>query len=123
MIYNETRGGYINNLPAIFARADSDVGIGYANAGGKVPANSVVINNSNLAANDINPVTYSGIRVGALYQFNEDWNALLAQSYQNIEADGVFAEMAANSLGEPLPDLSVQLYNPSYDNDRFEIPR
>ena len=80
----------------------------------------MVINNFNLAANDINPVTYQGMRVEALYQFNEDWSALLAQSYQNIEADGVFAEMAANSLGEPQPDLSVQLFNPSYDKDKFE---
>ncbi len=37
-----------------------------------------------------------------------------------MEANGVFAEMAANSLGEPLPDLSVQFYNPSYNKDRFE---
>jgi iron complex outermembrane receptor protein len=73
-----------------------------------------------LVANDINPVTYQGIRVEALYQFNADWSALLAQSYQSMEADGVFAEMAANSLGQPLPDLSVQLYNPSYDKDKFE---
>ena len=28
--------------------------------------------------------------------------------------------MAANSLGEPQPPLSVQLYNPSYDKDKFE---
>jgi iron complex outermembrane receptor protein len=119
VVYNEKRGGYINNLPATFARADTDLGVYYA-FGGKVPANSVVINNFNLAANHINPVTYTGLRVEALYQFNEDWNALLAQSYQNMEADGVFAEMAANSLGEPLPDLSVQLYNPSYDKDKFE---
>ena len=45
---------------------------------------------------------------------------MLAQSYQNMEADGVFAEMAANALGEPQPDLSVQLFNPSYNKDRFE---
>jgi iron complex outermembrane receptor protein len=119
VIYNEKRGGYINNLPATFARANTDLGVEYA-FGGQVPANSVVINNFNVVANDINPVTYTGMRVEALFQFNEDWNALLAQSYQNIEADGVFAEMAANSLGEPLPDLSVQLYNPSYNKDKFE---
>ena len=103
VIYNEHRGGYINNIPATFARADTDLGVQYA-FGGQVPANSVVINNFNIVGNDINPVTYQGLRVEALYQFNEDWNALLAQSYQNMEADGVFAEMAANSLGEPLPD-------------------
>ncbi len=119
VIYNERRGGYIDNLPATFARAPTDLGIHYANAASQVPANSVVINNFNVVANDINPVTYTGLRVEALYRFNEAWNALLAQSYQNIEADGVFAEMAANSLGQPLPDLSVQLYNPSYNKDKF----
>jgi outer membrane receptor protein involved in Fe transport len=119
VIYNEKRGGYINNIPATFARADTDLGVQYA-FGGKVPASSVVINNFNIAGKNINPVTYQGIRVGALYQFDEDWSALLAQSYQSIEADGVFAEMAANSLGEPLPDLSVELYNPSYNKDKFE---
>jgi iron complex outermembrane recepter protein len=120
VIYNEKRGGYINNIPATFARAATDPGIHYAYAALQVPANSVVINNFNVVANDINPVTYTGMRVEALYRFNEAWNALLVQSYQNMEADGVFVEMAANSPGEPLPDLSVQLFNPSYDKDKFE---
>jgi iron complex outermembrane receptor protein len=119
VIYNEKRGGYIDNIPATFARAPTDPGIHYF-FHGKVPANSVVLNNFNVAAENINPVTYQGIRVESLYRFNEDWDALLAQSYQSIEADGVFTEMAANSLGESLPDLDVQLYNPSYDKDKFE---
>jgi outer membrane receptor protein involved in Fe transport len=119
VIYNEKRGGYIANIPATFARADSDLFVQDA-FGGQVPANSVVINNFNIAGKDINPTSYTGLRIAALYRFNEDWNALLAQSYQNIEAAGVFAEMAANSLGEAQPNLSVQLYNPSYDKDRFE---
>ena len=119
-IYNEKRGGYINNVPGTFVRANSDPSIHYAYAGGQVPANSVVINNSNLVANDINPVTYEGIRIQSLYRFNEDWSVLLAQSYQDMDASGVFTEMAANSVGQPLPDLSVQLYNPSYNKDRFE---
>ncbi|HMH30047.1 MAG TPA: TonB-dependent receptor [Steroidobacteraceae bacterium] len=118
VIYDEKRGGYINNTPATFARASTDLGIPYA--GTAALANSVVIDNSNLAANHINPVSYQGIRVAALYRFNENWNALLVQSYQNMKADGVFAEMTATSLGEPQPALSVQLFNPSYDKDRFE---
>ncbi len=119
VIYDEKRGGYINNLPATFARAPTDPGVAYF-FNGNVPVDSVAINNFNIAADHINPVSYNGVRVEGLYRFNEDWDALLAQSYQSIEADGVFAEMAANSLGETLPDLSVQLYNPSYDKDRFE---
>ena len=118
VLYKERRGGYIDNIPGTFARTDTDPG--WLAFGGPLPANNPVINNAALVANDINPVTYQGIRVEALYQFNADWSALLAQSYQSMEADGVFAEMAANSLGQPLPDLSVQLYNPSYNKDRFE---
>ncbi len=118
VIYDEKRGGYIDNMPATFVRANTDRSISYA--GGAVPANSVVINNAAVVADNINPVTYTGIRVEALYQFNEDWNALLTQSYQNMEADGVFAETAADSFGKPQPDLTVQLYNPSYDKDKFE---
>jgi iron complex outermembrane recepter protein len=118
VIYNDSRGGYINNVPGTFRRANSDVGIAYA--GGTVPADSVVINNNNLVGNAINPVTYKGIRTELLYKFNEDWNALVTQSYQDMEADGVFYETPQSSAGEKLPDLSVQLYNPSYDKDRFE---
>jgi iron complex outermembrane recepter protein len=119
VIYDERRGGYINNIPATFARANTDLGI-VTYEGGKVPADSVVINNFNIAGKDINPVTYQGVRAEALYRLDEHWSALLAQSYQNIDANGVFAEMAANSLGQPQPDLSVQLFNPSYNKDRFE---
>jgi outer membrane receptor protein involved in Fe transport len=119
VIYDEHRGGYIDNTAATFARSTADQGIQFGFSG-QLPANSVVINNAALVANDINPVTYAGLRVEALYQFNESWSALVAQSYQSVEADGVFAEMAANSLGEPQPPLTVQMFNPSYDKDRFE---
>jgi len=119
VIYDERRGGYINNPPATFARAGTDPGIQYY-FGGKVPANSVAINNFNIAAKDINPVTYQGVRAEVLYRLDEGWSALLSQSFQSIDAQGVFAEMAANSLGQPQPDLSVQMFNPSYDKDRFE---
>jgi outer membrane receptor protein involved in Fe transport len=129
VLYNERRGGYIANTPAAFARAVTDRSISYADypigCGGKgnpceVPPNSVAVGNANLVGRAINPVTYQGIRVEALYQFGGNWSALLAQSYQNIEAQGVFAEEAVNSLGQPLPDLTVQQFNPSYDKDRFE---
>jgi iron complex outermembrane receptor protein len=120
VIYNERRGGYIDNIPGTFTRSASDPSIHYAYANGQVPANSVVINNSALVGNNINPVTYQGMRLEALYQINDVWNVLLTQSYQTIEADGVFAETVTNSVGQPLPDLSAQLYNPSYNTDRFE---
>ena len=53
-----------------------------------------------IAARTQNPVDYNGIRVSALYQFNDDWNLLIQQSYQNMEADGVFAQYP-DRLGRP----------------------
>jgi iron complex outermembrane recepter protein len=119
VVYGQRRGGYIDNIPASFARAATDPAMLYS-FGGHVPADSVTATNLNLTGTSINPVDYKGLRAAFLYRFNEDWDALLTQSYQSIEADGVFAEMAANSLAEPQPALSVQQFNPSYDKDRFE---
>ena len=118
VIYNDKRGGYINNVPSTFTRSNSDLGISYA--GGSVPPNSPVISNSNIVARAINPLTYQGVRLSGLWKINDDWNALLAQSYQNMDAQGVFYQMPTGSDGQRLPDLSVTLFNPSYDKDKFE---
>ena len=134
VIYDDHRGGYINNVPGTFTRKDTDLGIHYAgypavngacpdgqpNNGYCVPPGSPSINNNNLVGNAINPVTYQGIRVSALWDFNDDWNALLTQSYQSIDAEGVFYQMPKSSDGVPLPPQSVTLFNPSYDKDKFE---
>ena len=136
VIYNDRRGGYIDNVPATFTRNNNDIGIHYgnypvngagqcpnglpSNTGYCVPPGSPTINNANYVANAINPVTYSGIRVEALYKFNDDWNALLTQSYQDMDAEGVFYQQPNSSDGTPLQPLQVTLFNPSYDKDRFE---
>ena len=131
VIYNDNRGGYINNVPATFTREGTDLGLAGKN-GGVVPANSVSINNANLVGNAINPVTYNGARLSVLYKANDDWDVLLQQSYQNMNAQGVFYQMpfgpeglTFDSLGQPhgvraLPPLSVATFEPSYNKDRFE---
>src|SRR5258708_7143321 len=119
VIYNESRGGYINNIPGTFARAPTDeVSVNYF--GGAVPPNSGPINNSAEVGNAINAVVYQGLRVSGLWDISDQWNALITQSYQTMAADGVFWQEQYDGLGKPLPDLSVQLYNPSYDKDKFE---
>jgi outer membrane receptor protein involved in Fe transport len=100
VIYSDSRGGYIHNIPGTFSRSGTDLGIvdyfGGSRNGhtvitpGVVPPGSPSINNNNLVNRTYNPTTYKGIRVSGLYQFNDDWNLLLQQSYQNLEADGVF---------------------------------
>jgi outer membrane receptor protein involved in Fe transport len=118
VIYDDNRGGYINNVPSTFTRSNSDFGIGYA--GGSVPANSVVINNGPVVGDAINPVVYQGIRLSLLARFNDDWNLLIAESFQNMDAKGVFYQMPYGSAGQVLPPLSVTTFNPSDDTDKFE---
>jgi iron complex outermembrane recepter protein len=149
VIYNDRRGGYIDNVPATFTRKDTDIGIHYANyatackignptnlglctpvlVGGKntngataygVPPNSAAINNNSLAADNINDVTYQGIRGSLLYQINDDWNVLLAQTYQDMHSDGVFYQMPHGSDGEALQRDEVTLFNNAFNNDKFE---
>jgi len=86
----------------------------------QVPPNGPVLNNAFLVRNAINPVTYQGVRVSALWQINDDWNALITQSYQDMDAEGVFYQMPLSSDGAPLPPQSVNLFNNSFNKDRFE---
>ncbi|MBV8910825.1 MAG: TonB-dependent receptor, partial [Gammaproteobacteria bacterium] len=133
VIYDDSRGGYINNLPGTFTRKATDGGIHYANypagcvEGGapgvpacQVPPGSPVLNNANLVQRAFNPLTYQGLRLSALWKINDDWNALIAQSYQSMDAEGVFYQMPYASDGPPLPPQSVNVFNPSFNKDRFE---
>ena len=78
------------------------------------------INNNSIAARAINPVTYQGIRVEALYKFNEDWNLLITQTYQDMDSRGVFYQQPNASDGAPLHPLEVTLFNDSFNKDKFE---
>src|SRR5438270_1010744 len=141
VIYDDRRGGYIDNVPATFTRKSTDIGIHYAqyatacstgtpSAGAcptgstatafGVPPGSPSLNNNSLTGRAINPVTYKGIRVEALYRFNDDWDALITQSYQDMQSEGVFYQQPNASDGPPLRTLQVTLFNNSYDKDKFE---
>src|SRR5882762_2150479 len=134
VIYDDKRGGYINNVPATFTRKNTDIGIyhaflpavnavcpdGLPNAGFCVPPGSAVINNYNVAASAINPVTYKGIRAEVRYKFNDEWDALITQSYQDMDSRGVFYQQPNASDGAALSPLEVTLFNNAYDKDKFE---
>jgi iron complex outermembrane recepter protein len=135
VIYDDQRGGYIDNVPATFTRKNTDLGIQYAglpavngqcpnglpNSGFCVPPGSPTLNNSSVVGRAINPVTYQGIRAQLLYKFNDDWDVLLAQSYQDMHSQGVFYQQPNASDGAPLQPLEVTLFNPAYNDDKFEM--
>ena len=134
VIYNDSRGGYIDNVPATFTRKNTDVGIHYAqypatngacpdglpNAGYCVPPGSQSISNDKIAGRAINPVTYKGARAELLWKINDDWDALITQSYQDMDSRGVFYQQPNASDGAPLQPLEVTVFNDSFDKDKFE---
>ena len=155
VIYDERQGGYIDNVASTFTRSNNDSagGLGYldlpavngacpatlngapygngqsSGSGLCVPANSQSANNYALAERAQNPVTYGGIRVEGLWQVNDDWSALVTQSYQNMEADGYFSAYPVGSDGVngANPNAPQQLgpwegtwFSPAYDKDNFE---
>jgi outer membrane receptor protein involved in Fe transport len=148
VIYNDRRGGYIDNVPETFSRSGWDLGLATYNGGtknafgkvltpGQVPADSQTINNYLVASNNINPLTYQGIRASVLWKISDSWEMLLTQTYQNMDAEGVAYSMPSTGGGQygvdsvyfdpthgktggtPLNPLQVSLFTPSWNKDKF----
>jgi|HubBroStandDraft_5_1064220.scaffolds.fasta_scaffold04744_3 iron complex outermembrane receptor protein len=136
VVYDERQGGYIDNVPSTFTRSNSDLGNYYFNiqpvnnvcpnglppgpAGLCTIPNAPQGNNFSTARKDFNPTTYTGGRVSALYQIDNDWNVLIAQSVDNLEADGLSVEYPTGSDFQKLQPLQVTSFTPSYVKDEYE---
>ncbi|HMD72528.1 MAG TPA: TonB-dependent receptor [Steroidobacteraceae bacterium] len=118
VVYNDQRGGYIDNVPSVFVRLPTDNGPAAYHL--PYPANAATANNYAIAANAQNPVTYEGIRVSALWQVNNDWNVLIQQSYQSMDAEGLDEQFPVGSQGQPLGAWQVNAFSPSFDKDKYE---
>jgi iron complex outermembrane receptor protein len=135
-IYDDHRGGYINNVPSTFTRSNNDHGNYYSGitpganglcpnglgttSGFCVPGNNTIGNNYQIAHPDSNPVDYGGIRASVLWKINEDWNALITQSFQNMEADGTFAQYPIGSDGQTLGPWQTTQFVDAYNKDHYE---
>jgi len=112
VIFSDTRGGYIDNVPGT---------IGYHpgtppyDLGGNPTAS-----NGPLQGNNLNKVTYTGARLSALWQINDNWDALLQQNYQNMEADGYFYAYPTGPNGQPLARYQINAFAPAYSKDDYE---
>jgi outer membrane receptor protein involved in Fe transport len=106
VIFDDHRGGYINNVSGTIA---------------SIVQPNVTASNGALVGNATNPVTYTGLRVSALWKINDDWNALVQQNFQNMEADGYFADYPTSvNYVTPLAPYEIQAFEPAYDKDRYE---
>ena len=128
--YQDHRGGYIDNVASTFTRSGTDVGFAQR-TGGRVPVDSVVINNYDIAGKNINEAEYQGIRGSMKWQITDDWDAILAVAYQKIEGEGVFYQHPngsesgcganANCPGstQPLKPLQVTVFTNAHTEDEF----
>jgi len=69
--------------------------------------------NAPFVEENFNDATYTGFRIGALYEFNDDWSLLLQNHTQQIDAEGAF--FADPSIDSDL--RSIQRYSEEYLDD------
>ena len=136
--YNDHQGGYIDNVPSTFTRnqlLDNNTYIGVKPTGGACPngggpnpstgfclpaaANMSQANNFALAKKDQNPVDNQGARISLLWDVAPDWDVLITQSVQNLDADGMSTSYPIGSDQQPLQPLQVTSFVPTYNRDHF----
>ncbi len=136
VVYDDHQGGYIDNVRSTFTRSNADLGnfyFGITPTAGKcpnglpagaagfcAPPNSGQVNNFKLAKNDFNPLDYSGGRVELLYDINNDWDILIAESLQSMVAAGLSVDYPVGSEFQQLKPWQITSFVPSWDKDRFE---
>ncbi|MEI9965407.1 MAG: TonB-dependent receptor plug domain-containing protein [Caulobacteraceae bacterium] len=117
VVYDERQGGYIDNVPSTFTRSNEDLGNHYFNitpTGGLCPngkpagaagfcalPNAPQGNNISTAKDNFNPVTYQGVRGELAYKINDDWDILITESLQQLDADGLSVEYPVGSDFSP----------------------
>ena len=117
VVYDDHRGGYIDNVPGTFTRSSADH---YANyLGNGTQSNAGQYNNTSQVKNNYNPVDYIGGRIAAKWQIDENWDLLISEMYQHMDAEGTFNEEPYSPDGAKLANLQTVTFEPSYNKDKF----
>jgi len=119
VIYSDRRGGYIDNVPTRFTR-NPNVDKGPSAYSSSYPAHLDTYNNYLLVQKAQNPTTYQGLRLAALYQINDDWSALIQQTYQYLDAEGMPVQMPVGLGLTPLQPLQETSFMPAWNKDKSE---
>ena len=107
VVYSDTQGGYIDNVPGILTAEesarfrlegtmrDNGVPVSAQRAGFQAGADLSGVdfleaNNSALVEKNFNDTVYNGYRLTGLYEFNPDWQLTVGIAQQKLESDGVF---------------------------------
>ena len=119
VIYSDRRGGYIDNVPTTFTR-NPNVDKGPSAYSSSYPAHLDTYNNFGIVQQNQNPTTYQGLRLAALYQINDDWSALIQQTYQYLDAEGMGVQMPIGLGLTALQPLQETSFMPAWNKDKSE---
>src|SRR2546421_4371984 len=127
VFYNDRRGGYIDNVPTTFTRnRNPNVDAGPNAYSSSYPAHLDTFNNYNIVKRAQNPTTYQGLRLAGLYQVHDQWNGLIQQTYQSLDAEGMPVQfpssMEFTPAGAPIPlqPLQETSFMPAWNKDKAE---
>ena len=136
VFYNDVQGGYIDNVPSTFTRnqqLDDNTYIGVFPVAGHcpdgglpnphtnfcLPASTPQANNFALAKKAQNPVTNQGARLEGSWNITPDWNLLISQSVQALDAEGLSTSYPTGSDFQKLSKWQVTAFVPTYNKDSY----
>ncbi|MCY3820851.1 MAG: TonB-dependent receptor [Gammaproteobacteria bacterium] len=119
VVYSDTQGGWVDNVPATFVPSGEVVDRN--NVAGYGPdltgADSVAIaRNDALVQDDWNEASYRGGRIGAAWALSDNWDVLIQHTSQTLEAEGSF--IVDPNLDQ---DNATARFSPEYNRDSFGL--
>ena len=117
VVYSDSQGGWIDNIPASFTPNGTVVDRNSLGFGPPLTgADSVeTAFNDTLVASDWNEAVYRGGRFSFLYDINDEWDLLLQHTAQSLEVNGTF--LSDPSLG----DANSAHFSPDFNSDSFGL--
>lgn len=117
--YNNTQGGWIDNVESTFTPNGAIIdrnSIGFGPYFRDFPLTTITsTNNADIAGSDQNEAVYSGVRAGFKWDVSDDWSVLVQHSAQDLDVDGSF--LVDPSIGSE----SQAKFVPETNNDEFEL--
>ncbi len=107
----DNRGGYIDNEVGTIQVPAATTPLPHA-AG-------PIANNAGMTGKNLNTATYQGGRVSLAYKFTDDWDLLLQQNFQSLEADGYFASEPIGPNGQALAPYQTMSFAPAWNKDKY----
>ncbi|HXY96766.1 MAG TPA: TonB-dependent receptor [Steroidobacteraceae bacterium] len=110
VVFSEHQGGYISNVASTISYQP----------GTAAAATGASANNAGLLGNNLNSVDYQGFRLSALWKMSDDWNLLLQQNYQDMNATGYWYTYPQDSNGNTLAPYQITAFTPAWNKDKYD---